>query len=136
MIVGQAVYSILSTNASIQTLTNGNIATELTDQVQSYPQLVYKLADEPTEQDYQGPLSLQETKLSIYCLGLSDTVIETLSVAVFNLFSLTPPGVYSNVSIDGIFYEGSTDTIEKRPQNQNQTLYSREMQFRVWYQMT
>ena len=136
MIVGQAVYSILSTNASIQTLTNGNIATEFTDQVQSYPQLVYKLADEPTEQDYAGPLSLQETKLSVYCLGLSDTVIETLSVEVFNLLSLTPAGVYSGVNIDAIFYEGSTDTIEKRPQNQNQTLYSREMQFRVWYQMT
>ena len=135
MLVGKAIYSILSNDAAVSLITT-QIASQIEDQTENYPQLVYKLEDSPSEQTYAGPMSLQETKLSIYVMGLSDTDVENLSIAVFDCLSLAPSGTYSGVNIDGIFYEGSQDSLDKRPTAQNQILYVREMQFRVWYQQT
>ena len=136
MLVGKAIYSILSNDGAVTTITT-QIASQIEDQTENYPQLVYKLEDSPSLQTYAGPMSLQETKVSIYVMGLSDTDVENLSIAVFDCLSLAPSGTYSaGVAVDGIYYEGSQDSLEKRPSSQNQILYIREMQFRVWYQQT
>ncbi|MDE2101262.1 MAG: hypothetical protein KGL39_28710 [Patescibacteria group bacterium] len=135
MMIGPAIYSILSGDTTITSITSV-ITMELSDQTLGYPQLVYKVADQPAEQTYNGPVELQETKLSIFCLGLSSQIIETLGKAVFDCLSLVAAGVYSGVAISAIFYEGSEDSVIARPQNQNQTLWQREQQWKVFFNVT
>ncbi len=143
MMCGPAIYYLLANYAAVSAIVKTgrsvNIFPEMADSTvvmgaSTYPQIVYKISDANVGETYSGPTGLTMCKVNVISLALTDSELNALSFAVFCALDIEP-GNYGGVQIQGIFLKESIDTVEKRPNNQNQSLFSRNQTYDVWYQL-
>jgi hypothetical protein len=125
--IGQAIYTLLSTNVGIKAIVDTRIYPMLAEQFADMPYIVYRTISKVPNNTKGGGRGFDRYRVQIDCVGTSFTSLEDLADKVRTAID-DRVGTYGAVTILGSRFEDTTDLVlDFQPDSER--VYQKSMDF-------
>ena len=137
MIIGKAIYAILSGNATVSSAVGQNISAQMAPEATrtgGYPQIVYESHGTENSKTNDGKSGFVQQRIRIFCQALSYDTADALSQAVNSVMMGLPKGTYGGLTVAGAFFAGEDEGTEAiGPVGQDVLVYFKSIDYTIWY---
>jgi len=128
MLVGKAIYSILSDNAAVDALISDRIYPNVAKQTSAFPFVVYQVTgDDPTDTK-DGVSPLDENAILVMCFSQTYTQASDLADKVRTALDRVD-GTYEGVELQGIQYLSYNEDFDVKDDDDG--VYVKSLNFRI-----
>jgi hypothetical protein len=129
--LGVALAAALNADEAVTDITE-TFVPSYAPQRQTYPQIIYEIADAEPDQTLGGVSGLVQSTLKIRCVDKTYAGAAALGAAV-KACLVDESGTFGGVVVQGFFLKEVTDDEYTSPLNENMTLYEKAVTLDVFY---
>ena len=133
MLIGSALFSILSTDTDVSALVADRIFPNIAPQtVKTFPLIVYSGANATSAATMDGPGRLFSQVVKVAVLSPDSDVVNDLAIKVMVALR-GKSGTYNGVRLSNVFYQDETESDEMIPDmGQDALIHIKELEFKCW----
>ena len=131
--IEQAIYSILTNDATVSGLVSSRVYPNKVPQGVSLPAVTYQQISGRREHTMAESIGMVESRFQINCWDDSYSGTRTLSNAVRNVLDSITSGTYSSTFIYTAFLDNEGDMPEVAEGADQLTVYGKRLDFIIWF---